>query len=332
VSLWQGGRVDPTYVEFSRSPAVTGNAVVQVERGSARGGRVELDAAGSVRIEFTVPPKEDVEQATLAVTGLVSKFGPRIGFAPLDIMLNERSVVAGWTIPGGGDLPTASVFAVPGDFLRPGANVLRLASAADARSRLWLYRVTLDPVWERGRSERALAEDNAGEPVLRYDTRLQSMDETGWRPGPQVHVYIDRGEQSLPAQLSWQDARGIDYAVVFTGELDGFYGHCREPGGEPHEFRGQLSGRWADPAALSTVTPRRFDTWEGWGGGWHRSNGITLLIGTADSPARAMSWRDQRGNSAAIALAPKSDRFLGTYQRVGEGAIGYRGHPHTGTD
>ena len=41
------------------------------------------------------------------------------------------------------------------------------ASAVDASSMLWIYRVTIDEVFDRGRSARAIDRRGAEEPVLR---------------------------------------------------------------------------------------------------------------------------------------------------------------------
>jgi len=317
--------MEPTYVDFSRSPAGTGNATVKIERGSARSGKLELDNGGTLRVVFTVPDGERHDQATLTVTGLVSTIGRAPGHAPLYVTLNDSPVIDRWTIPGGGDLPTPCAFAVPGDLLRPGANELCLTAAADARTRLWIYGVTLDPVWERGRSERAVAARTATEPVLRYDTRRGGVGASGWRAGRAVWVYVDRGEERLPAQLAWQDARGNEYAVTFEAGVNAFYGHCRMRGARPCEFRGSLTGRWR-PDAAPGPAPARFDTWEGWGGGWHASNGITLLVGDGLRPLRRVAWRDVSGNNGTIGFDPDGG-FVGTYQRVGEGPIGYRGEP-----
>jgi hypothetical protein len=68
---------------------------------------------------------------------------------------------------------------------------------------------------------------------------------------------------------------------------------------------------------------RRFSAEEGWGGGWHRSGDLLLAVGVPGSPATRLSWRDGRGNHGTVAFADRG--FLGTYQRAGEGPIGYRG-------
>jgi lectin domain-containing protein len=189
---------------------------------------------------------------------------------------------------------------------------------------LWLYRITIDAVFDRGRSAREIDRREAEEPVLRFSTRLLPDEDGAWQRGPAVFAYVERGEQSLLEHLAWADASGAEYAVTFTAELDGIYGWCRLPGGSPQEFRGALTGRWRADDPEAGVAKQRFETEEGWGGGWHDSDGIAFAIGTGPALTRA-SWRDKRGNTGTVAFAGAGDGFLGTYQRVGEGAIGYRG-------
>jgi len=321
--------MQPTYVTFAENPASTSNAVLRIDRGTASGGNLTLDADGSVELTFDVPAADAGGEATLQIVALVSKLGSAIGFAPLDITVNDRCLVHDWRIPGGGDLPQHMDFAIPAGRLRPGANKLRLASAVDAHSMLWIYRITIDAVFDRGRSARAIDRREAEEPVLRYETDLLPADDddADWQPGPAVIAYVDRGEQSLLEQLAWADTSGAEYAVTFTAELDEIYGWCRPAGTQsPYEFRGSLLGRWRADHPDAGVARRRYRTEEGWGGGWHESDGITLAIGADSLPLVRASWRDRRGNSGTVAFTGSGEVFLGTYQRVGEGAIGYRGY------
>jgi hypothetical protein len=319
--------MQPTYVTFARKPASAANAALRIERGTATGGHLKLDADGAVELTFDVPEREAGGEATLGIVALVSKLGREVGFAPLDVTVNDRCLLHGWRIPGGGDLPQHMDFAVPAGLLRPGPNRLRLSSAPDARSMLWLYQITIDQVFDRGRSARAIDQHTAEKPVLRYATRNLQPGDGDWRPGPDFIAYVDRGEESMFEHLAWADESGAEYAVTFTAELHEVYGWCRPAGGEPREFRGKLTGRWRADDPESPAAGRWFETEEGWGGGWHRSNGITVAVGTGSLlPSRA-SWRDRRGNSGTVAFT--GDGFLGTYQRVGEGAIGYRGRTPT---
>lgn len=318
--------MQPTYVTFAREPAPAANAVLRIERGTASGGRLLLGADGFVELTFDVPAEDAGGEATLQVVGLVSKLGRESGFAPLDITVNDRCLIHDWRIPGGGDLPQPMDFSIPAGRLRPGTNTLRLASAIDARSMLWLYRITIDAVFDRGRSARAIDQHEVEEPVLRYATRLLPDEHSGWRPGPAVIAYVDRGEESLLEHLAWADVSGAEYAVTFTADLQDVYGWCRPADtGSPQEFRGSLTGRGRADHPGTGAAYQWFETREGWGGGWHDSNGITFAIG-AGAPLTRASWRDRRGNTGTVAFTDNGDGFIGTYQRVGEGAIGYRGY------
>ncbi|MEU7930812.1 hypothetical protein [Micromonospora echinofusca] len=318
--------MQPTYVTFAGSSAATANADLRIDRGTPTGRHLTLDADGCVEMTFDVPAADAGGEATLGIVALVSRSGGATGFAPLDITVNDRCLMHGWRIPGGGDLFQQMDFVVPAGWLRPGANKLRLTTAVDARSTLRLNRITIDAVFDRGRSARAMDQREAEEPVLRYSTRILPTRGRRWQPGPAITAYVNRGEQSLLADLAWADASGAEYAVTLTAELDAFYGWCRPAGAElPCEIRGELTGRWRAEHPDAAVARRSFKTEEGWGGGWHRSNEIVFAIGADSLPLTRASWRDKRGNTGTVAFTGPGDAFVGTYQRVGEGAIGYRG-------
>ncbi|WP_442875161.1 hypothetical protein [Actinoplanes sp. NBC_00393] len=86
--------------------------------------------------------------------------------------------------------------------------------------------------------------------------------------------------------MAWADSSGTEYAITFEQQQAAFYGWRRQPGERPREFRGRLMGR--DSVAKEA---QRFSAAEGWSG--------TVAFGDGG--------------------------FLGAYQRVGEGSIGYRG-------
>lgn len=54
-----------------------------------------------------------------------------------------------------------------------------------------------------------------------------------------------------------------------------------------------------------------------------------MYLDAGTGPIEHLGWRDQRGNRAALGLDGDGGSFVGHAQRVGEGAIGYRG---TGVD
>ncbi|GAB7036425.1 MULTISPECIES: hypothetical protein [Catenuloplanes] len=316
--------MEPTYVSFAQTPPLTGNAELTVEGGHPAGGHLALGAGGSVTMTFQVPAENAHLEATLRIVALVSELGGEIGYAPLDVTVGGQPVVRDWRIPGGGDLPQRMDFAFPAGMLSPGANTLRLTSGAGARSMLWLYRVTVDSVWERDRSAHALDRHAAEKPLLRYATR--TLAGRGWQPGPPVLAYVGTGRHSPLAQLAWADSSGAEYAVTLTGELHEFYGWCRPPGSTaPREFRGDLAGRWDADDAGSGATVRTFEVEAGWGGGWHRAGHLDLAVGVAGVRLTRVSWRDQHGNNGTVAFDGRGDGFVGTHQTVGEGAVGYRG-------
>lgn len=321
--------MQPTYADFSSDPARLANCEVKYRGCHFGGNHLKLDAGGSVRFAFTVEEGEEILEATLKVTALVSKMGPSPGHAPMSILVNGEPLVAHLTIPGGGDLPQTCVFAVPGRWLRPGRNRVQVRSGVDARTMLWLYRITVDSVYERDRSERAMGASAARRSVFAYATERRVHDPAsgahGWEPAGRLLVHIDRGEEALPAQVSWRGADGAEAAVSFQSAMGDFHGYRRDPHGGLAEYRGRLADRWAYPEGVEGGALHRFRTEEGWGGRWHTSGELRMLVADGGAPVERITWRDQRENSGSVAFEPGAAGFLGYYQRVNEGPIGYRG-------
>lgn len=319
----------PVYADFAAHPPRLGNAFAadaDQPWPTHHGDHAILGSGADAVVGFDVDKGDQVEQVTLTVTALVSKRGPAMGFAPLTIDVNGHAVVERLTIPGGGDLPQNLVFAVPGDWLRPGRrNAVRVRSGQDAVTNLWLYRITLEEVFDRGAAERAMAADAARESVFTYSIDQRLPDDPSWTAGAPLRIYIDRGEQSLPAQLSWSRPDGFECAISFQSAMDGFSGYVRAADGTVREVRGQLTDRTEFREDAFADDLRTFDTQEGWGGRWHESGQLRLAVRDGGPAPYRLAWRDQRGNSAAINVTPGDDGFLGYYQRYNEGPIGYRG-------
>ncbi|CAL9567947.1 hypothetical protein SUDANB176_04779 [Streptomyces sp. enrichment culture] len=301
----------PTFADFSVDPPRLSNAEVARHRCRFSGSHLALDAGGSVTMDFEVEDPQDIPQATLTITALVSKLGSSLGYAPMDVLLQGEALAEHLTVPGGGDLPQDNVLAVPGHLLKPGTNTLEIRSSTEAESMLRLHRITLDPVHERGRSERARAAEAARDSVFAYRTERRpahsSPDSfTAWRAAPALLFHLDRGEHSLPAQLGWRGEDGSESAISFQSSMSDFHGCHRTADGTVYEYRGRLTGRWAYPEGIDERVPasgpHRFRTEEGWGGSWHGSHELRLLVDDGGAPVERVSWRDQRGNSGVAVL------------------------------
>jgi hypothetical protein len=298
---------DVTYADFSVDPALLANAAVRYDRARFAGSHVAVSAGGAVTLTFEVADPQDVPQATLTITALVSRLGAALGHAPMDVLLQGEPLATDLTVPGGGDLPQDNVLAVPGHLLKPGANTLEIRSSAKAASMLWLYRITLDPVWERGRSERARTAAAARDSVFAYRTELRDAHACGtpWQPAPRLLFHVDRGERSLPGQLGWRTADGAEAALSFQSNMSDFHGCYQAANGTAYEYRGRLTDRrpFTDDAQhLSAFPLHRFATEEGWGGRWHTSGELRLLVDDGTAPVERVTWRDQRGNSGVAVL------------------------------
>ncbi|CAL9422856.1 hypothetical protein SUDANB121_01905 [Nocardiopsis dassonvillei] len=321
--------MEPTYADLSADPARLSNATVKYEDGRFGGDHLKLDAGGAVRFDFGLDAGGRIAEAILTVTALVSRNGPASGYAPMTVLVNGEPVASRMTVPGGGDLPQDCVFAVPGALLRPGRNRVTVRSGADARTLLWLYRITFDPVHERGLSARAMGAAADERSVLRYATRVLVEDPRGgrhrWEDAGPLLVHVDHGERAPIAQLSWRRADGSEASVSFQSALEEFHGFHRAADGRVVEYRGRLRDRCTYPEGTGEAVVHRFRTEDGWGGGWHASGGLRLAVDDGGAPLERVTWRDQRENSGSVAFAEKAAGFLGYYQRAGEGPIGFRG-------
>ncbi|MFF4343078.1 hypothetical protein ACFY00_24505 [Kitasatospora sp. NPDC001540] len=319
--------MQPVFVDFSTAVPRTGNAVVTAERADFARDHLALDAGATVTVEFHVPPEGVTDELTVKIRALVSKLGPRPGFAPLHVAVNSRAIVGDHRIPGGGDLPQQLVLAVPADLLVPGAtNTLTLRSSADARSRLWLYRVLAEPVWDRDQAERAWLADSTGRSLLTYRTDRRAPGAQAWEPAAPWRLHLDSGEGAMPARLDWRVRSGAEASVVFALELTTFHGHARDADGHWYELRGTLTDRQSFPGDADPAATRTFSTEAGWGGRWHPGGPLTFHLAVGeDTPFDRLAWTDQRACSASIGLTEDGSSFLGWSQRVDEGAVGYRG-------
>nr|WP_171397076.1 discoidin domain-containing protein [Streptomyces asoensis] len=301
-----------TFADFSVDPAGLSNAEVRHDRAGFGGNHLALNAGGTVTLDFEVADPEDIPEATLTVTALVSRLGSAPGHAPIDVLLQGEALAEELTVPGGGDLPQDNVFAVPALMLKPGTNTLEIRVSAEARSTLRLYRITLDSVDERGRSERALAAQAARNSVFAFRTEIRAAhasSTTSWHEAPRLVFHLDRDEHSLPAQLGWRGADGAESAISFQSNMSDFHGSHRAADGTAYEYRGRLTGGWAFPEGLEETSASglyRFRTEEGYGGGWHRSHELRLLVDDGGAPVERVTWRDQRGNSGVAMLQTES--------------------------
>lgn len=297
-----------TFADFSVDPARLSNAVVGHDRAEFGGSHLTLGAGATVTLDFEVAAPEDIPEATLTVTALVSRLGSAPGHAPIDVLIQGEALAEDLTVPGGGDLPQDNVFAVPAGLLKPGTNTLEIRASAEARSTLRLYRITLDSIDERGASERALAALAARNSVFAYRTELRAAHDsssTSWQEAPRLVFHLDRDEHSLPAQLGWRGEDGTESAISFQSNMSDFHGCHRTADGTAYEYRGRLTGGWSFPEGLEETSAaglHRFRTEEGHGGGWHSSHELRLLVDDGVAPVERVTWRDQRGNSGVVML------------------------------
>lgn len=315
--------MQPLFVDLSAEPARSSGGGVAVERGFHGGTHLKLDAGGALRVPFTVPVGGIPVEATLGLRALVSMAGPDIGYAPLDVTVNDVPLLRRHAIPGGGHLPQDFDVVVPGAALGEGTNLLTIASAPDARTHLWLYTVLLEAVFDRGAARRAMTAEDARDAVLTFTTRRRDVGGRCWTPGPVVRMLVDNGQDALPTELTWNTVAGAETSLNLAEEVQTVYGHHRDLDGTWFEVQGDLCARAAFPTGPGL---HRFATQEHWGGPWHDSSPLVLLLDAGDDgPLDRIAWRDQRGCAASVGLFAGGRAFLGWNRRAGENAIGYRG-------
>jgi OAA-family lectin sugar binding domain/SMI1 / KNR4 family (SUKH-1) len=294
--------MEPIYADFSVDPARFGNVVVSHEGCATASSHLMFDAGGRVELRFAANGPRDTAQAVVTVTALVSKLGPRLGHAPISVLINGLPVLEDHVIPGG-DLPADTAIAIPGEHLVAGTNVLRIQTSAQSATRLWLYRITVDTVENRGGAERALRRDTAqAGSVFAYRTERLALGAGTWADAPRVLVHIDRGEYAELSQLSWRDEDGAQASVSFQSSMSAFLGHHRAKDGTVSQIRGERVESWSAPEQVAPAAVHVFTTRESWGGSWHDSGELRLLLDDGGADVERVSWRDGAGNSGSVEL------------------------------
>lgn len=294
--------MEPIHADFSVDPARLGNVVVRREGCFASSSHLILGTGGWIELHFAADGPRDTEQAVVKVTALVSKSGARLGHAPIDVLINDVPVIEGYIIPGG-DLPTDTALAIPGERLVAGTNVLRIQTSEESLTGLWLYRITVDAVENRGGAALAMRREAAeGGSVFAYRAERRPAGMGTWRPLPRVVVHIDRGEYADLRRLSWRDEDGTEAAVSFHSAMRAFHGHHRAKDGTVSELRGERVGSWTAPEEVSPRAVHVFKAQESWGDGWHDSHDLRLLLDDGGADVERVSWQDEAGNTGSVEL------------------------------
>ena len=322
-----------TYVDFTADPTLLSpNATLATDRCVRRGNRLSVDAGGSLTLAFRDDQDPVQPEATVTLRALVAKHGGDIGYAPVSLYVNGEAVIRDWTVPGGGDLPQDNVFAVPGGCLdwhqgrTEETHTLRVCTAPDSSSYLWVFGLTVDSTFEPGRSQDALATARIRDDVVAYRISTRRVGEDRWREEGEIEVYLRRAEPAEVTNLAWRHADGTSCSVAFSGP--DFRGYRSTPGAAPEEAVVEYSGREVARRAPGAGAARilRYDTFQEWSQGWHHSGELAVTIAPQDTPLTALSWRDAAQNAASLQFVDATARrFIGYYHRANEGAIGYEG-------
>ena len=290
--------MEPVFADFSTDPAQLSNAVVAHHRCGIAPSHLALGAGGHIRLDFTVDEREEIAEAVVAVTVLGAS-------APMDVLLNGKSLAEQLAIPGAGEHsdPQVTVLGVPGGLLTTGDNLLEVRNPEGAEGLLRLRAVTVAPAHDRDRSERALAARSARRSVVAFGTEVRTAGSTVWQTAPRLLFHIDGGERALPAHLSWRGTDGAEAAIGLRADLSGFLGHRRTADGAVTEYRGTLADRWAYPEGTSGAPLHRFSTEDGIDGTWSPSGELRLLLDDGGAPVERVTWTDRRGTTASVVLS-----------------------------
>jgi hypothetical protein len=145
-------------------------------------------------------------------------------------------------------------------------------------------------------------------------------------------VHVGDGGSVVLAQLSWGTEDGAQFAVGFSPDMAGCYGHHRTARGDVVQVRGELDGRRVYPAGAGGARGHEFDAEAEEAGGWHPAGRLRVLVDDGgDAPVRWADWRDRSGNACSVALRsviPSGNadvtglvsavRATGEYRRAGE--------------
>ncbi|GHH80289.1 hypothetical protein GCM10018793_35130 [Streptomyces sulfonofaciens] len=307
--------MQPIYADFTATPAKLGNMTPSHEGGEQRDGHLALFADGFVELGFDLEAEDADGGATLCFTSWVPVDDEPWGYLQVAVLLNGETLFDA-VIVSQNPTPSDMRLGVPADRLLPGRNTLRLHLLPDAPGTLMLHRITLDAAGEPGRSLRALTEAGAPPSVFTFDTRSRADDGT-WRAGRPVLVHLDREGPVELGQLSWRNADGSEASVAFQSGMSEFYGHHRAADGGLAEYHGRLTSGRVFPTGTEGAVVHRFHTQEGYGGGWHASGGLRLLVEDGTGGATRITWRDQRQETGSIALRmPPPDAGRGEVTRL----------------
>lgn len=156
----------------------------------------------------------------------------------------------------------------------------------------------------------------AAEAVFTFHTERRPAGNEQWRPARQLVVHLDQGEHSLPSQIAWRGRDGSEAAIGFQPTMRSFYGHHRTAGGALAEYRGTLERSSLPGADTHThePIPNRFRTEESQGraDSWRASGELRLLVDDGGAPVERVTWRDQAGNAASVALHADTSEASGS--------------------
>ncbi|GGX89464.1 hypothetical protein GCM10010358_49260 [Streptomyces minutiscleroticus] len=291
--------MEPTYADFTVSPARLSNAVVRHHRCAVAPTHVAVGAGGTLKADFTVPEADRGADLTLSVTAV----GP---VPPTTVLLNGKVVTEDLSFAGdaGRDAPRELVVALPGALLTEDGGLLEIRTSADADDVLRLLSLGIDAAGDSGAARRAMAARAAARSVLAFAVEQRTPGADRWQPAPRLLLHMDCGEHADPAQLSWRGTDGSEASVAFRAGTGGFHGHRRAADGNTFELRGTLAERHTYPDGVAGAAVRQFTTEESHGGSWRPADRLRVLLDDGGAAVERLERRDVRGGAVSLAFRP----------------------------
>lgn len=145
--------------------------------------------------------------------------------------------------------------------------------------------------------------ESDGASAFAYRMWGRAGDSAEWAPGSPLLVQVDDGRGEELAQLSWVTEGGANYAVAFSPDMAGCYGHRRAADGALVEIRGERDHDRDQPEGAQNGFGYEFETEFEEGGAWHSAGRLRVLVDVAtEAPVRWLAWSDRSGNAGSVAL------------------------------
>lgn len=165
-------------------PQLQGFGMVHSD-GAFENDHIKLGISQNVTLSFNWDAAaHSSDTAALSLSALVSRTSEGEGYSPITISVNGNTVIADYTIPGGGYGAYPNFFIIPPVYLFQGANQLQIQTSPAARTYLWLYNLNLKIF--RYVQENDVADFSKNPPAVNQNLRL--IENSGEIAGDHIRI------------------------------------------------------------------------------------------------------------------------------------------------